>query len=1184
MPDPTELQDTRAAIPSSRKSCRFFRWLAKILPCMAFVGLACLPLSGCGWIVAVTVVGAILASQGGSGSGRNSPIDRPPPLITIPSSVSRPDPDCRTAPVDASVVEGALTLHYRVVGGIDGRAWPLHLTLVHDGGSRQPITSYTVHPSTDCSGPELDRTAIEVEEFYVCWDTREFPFADRVHIEARLGNGEPAPSDEFRIDNSARAEVILGEPAGDQEAPLPEGASSGLVRIPFEIHDLDGSGPFDHPRFFLHQVDLFVSTPGSFIITRLESAEGDDLDELPAGKFVAVWDSKATFPDQLRDDVCIAIHAQDTKQAISSEANLRIDNRSPKPLEALPQTLPSGMPATVTLTGADLLDGLRIVIHPLRGQPVEVENVQPCLGRKENCVEFTFVPPPGIYGEAAIEIRNPNRETTLFQGGLHFSAAVFDFERWAIAAGKLPLDIAVLDPGCPEGNLELAVADKTGQRIAIFRSDPGGRFAFHREIPFLKDGDPLAVTSVAALDLDGDGTSDQLVGISQEVLGADHLFVVDGLGLGNPDCAGPPGDPPQPGFLFRFDTGDDRRRLEVGHLNPGVDDFPDLAVTLKTDKKIYIFRGIDRPGLYATDPVILEQKSPRAVVFADLDGIGGRKDLVIANESDNQIFVYLHDENGVIRGTLEQPLNAGQLEPEYLSAGDIDRDGDDDLIIVLTDHIMIMETARDDLGGIILNPLGERLEVKGGGDPDFAAAADLDGDEFLDIIATYKAINQVGFFFNAGIEDMPFLFKDPILAPAGIRPRQFLVRDLNRDEINDVAVISEASGEANLYRGISGPGKAPIAWFSAPAGECPIPPSTPLATGSPASNRGSIVFGDFVPGNDFLEAALVDRDRSTVNVFERREIDWSLKTCIDLSSLGTGKPLALSAIDPDGDQVDDLSLAWEGGDGRGAIALIPSGGGGLFNPPVPPAQLEGRPLGLLAGDFTGDGARHLVVLEEAPEGGRFLILEALDSGRAFSILASAPAGKSPRDFETADLDGDGKLDLLISDLESSSILLYFDPPAHASPDEPVAILVPGEPGPLAVADVNKDGFQDIAVFTIAGNEPQVCLFLGQWERVFAKSLKSVTLPDRNVAAIRLADFNRDDLPDLLAVLTRSGEVVILPGNRTPLFGDPFGQPLRINARNSPRDVAVEDFDGDGLLDLGIAVSDWEFFGLANLSR
>ena len=137
---------------------------------------------------------------------------------------------------------------------------------------------------------------------------------------------------------------------------------------------------------------------------------------------------------------------------------------------------------------------------------------------------------------------------------------------------------------------------------------------------------------------------------------------------------------------------------------------------------------------------------------------------------------------------------------------------------------------------------------------------------------------------------------------------------------------------------------------------------------------------------------------------------------------------------------------------------------------------------------------------------------------------------------------------------------------------PVRTLpVGGHAGPIAIGDVNRDGHSDIlAARTDAGS---ISVHLGDGRGSFTRSTGSPFAAGDNPADLALADFNEDGLADVAIANHETAYATILLGTGNGGFA-PGPQPrLTVPSRPHPHGVAAGDFDGDRHLDL--AIESWQ---------
>lgn len=135
-----------------------------------------------------------------------------------------------------------------------------------------------------------------------------------------------------------------------------------------------------------------------------------------------------------------------------------------------------------------------------------------------------------------------------------------------------------------------------------------------------------------------------------------------------------------------------------------------------------------------------------------------------------------------------------------------------------------------------------------------------------------------------------------------------------------------------------------------------------------------------------------------------------------------------------------------------------------------------------------------------------------------SDMSRVPVGERPRAIESADLDADGRADLVVGNADSDSVSILI-----ASPD-----------GGFRRADVP------------AGNEP---------------------------SDVELVDIDRDGDPDIVVANHETSGVTILLNDGSGQFTAMPGSPFDLGARPHLHGLATGDFDGDGYVDIAADSSD-----------
>jgi len=180
----------------------------------------------------------------------------------------------------------------------------------------------------------------------------------------------------------------------------------------------------------------------------------------------------------------------------------------------------------------------------------------------------------------------------------------------------------------------------------------------------------------------------------------------------------------------------------------------------------------------------------------------------------------------------------------------------------------------------------------------------------------------------------------------------------------------------------------------------------------------------------------------------------------------------------------------------------------------------------------------------------------------FDAITKYSSGASGNYFvATGDLNGDGVLDMVTSNLNSTSVSVLLGRAAGGFDTAvPYSMTYGNNPSQLAMADLNQDGKLDVVVAT----ESTVIVMLGTGTGTLGVSRYYSSMAYKGYG-MKLYDVTRDGILD--AVVTgMGGRVAVLPGTAAGTFG--FARDYLVGS--SPRGVSVGDFNHDGRADMVVS--------------
>lgn len=294
------------------------------------------------------------------------------------------------------------------------------------------------------------------------------------------------------------------------------------------------------------------------------------------------------------------------------------------------------------------------------------------------------------------------------------------------------------------------------------------------------------------------------------------------------------------------------------------------------------------------------------------------------------------------------------------------------------------------------------------------------------------------------------------------------------------------------------------------------------------------LFSGDLDGDGDIDLAAANEQASNLSIFINDGMGTFQKLAMQF---GTGAyPTGGTAVDVNKDGILDIVTADYHGDS--VSVLLGMGAGALLPKASYPTVAGAETSNLAVGDVNGDNILDIVATNPSASSASLFLANPDGTLKPQIEIPVGVAGSgAPFSAAIGDFNGDGRNDVAITNMGDRTIVVRFGNGDGTFQDE-IAYPEGGLPAYIMIAsDINLDGKLDLVIANRGSDD--VSVLLGRADGTFRKPIVSGTGKMTGPYSIAVADFNLDQVPDVVTANFMASSISILIGKGDGHFAPPI---------------------------------------------